>query len=58
MKGPLQIIAELLPLGPDTYIVNREEVAIEILMALDRAGFVIHWRTVQPADTPHTRAPE
>lgn len=46
-RGPLQIIADLLPQGPDTWISDRHDMAIEILMALDREGFVIHARDVR-----------
>lgn len=50
--GPLQIIAEMLPQGPDTWISDRTEAAMDILMALDRAGFVIHWRRIDGEKAP------
>lgn len=40
-KGPLQIIADKLPIGPDEWICDRLAFAHEILIALDRAGYVI-----------------
>jgi len=44
--GPLQIITELLPLGPDEWIVDRLDFAHDILIALDRAGYVILTRNI------------
>ena len=38
-KGPLQIIAELIPAASEE---NRLDIAHDILIALNRASYVIH----------------
>ncbi len=40
-QGPLQIIAEMLPLGPDEWISDRLDFAHEILLALNRGGYIL-----------------
>jgi hypothetical protein len=46
-KGPLQIIAELLPFSGDDGMPNRLDIAHDILIALNQAGYVIHARDVR-----------
>ncbi len=55
-RGPLQIIAEMLPLGPDEWISDRTDFAHDILIRLDRAGYAILRRN--PMSNPAMRIDE
>ena len=41
-RGPLQIIADQLPEGPNVWIGDRLLMAHDILIALNEEGYVIH----------------
>lgn len=48
VDGPLQIIAKMLPIGPDEWISDRSVFAHEILIELDRAGYAVHAKAPKP----------